>query len=64
MTGTITTNGVNGTADFDTGWLTLQNGPPPQGAQYRVSVSGFYINGMGNQVALNGISSTPITPNP
>lgn len=59
---TQTTNGVNGTADFDTGWQNIS--APGQGDQYRVSVNGFYIDGTGKQVNLMGIASTPITPNP
>lgn len=62
ITVTQTTNGVNGTANFDSG---LQNiAPPAQGAQYRTSVSGFYIDGNGRMVTIPGIASTPITPNP
>lgn len=57
-----TTNGVNGTANFDTGWQpTMAAG---QGVQYRVSVTGSYIDGNGNKVPITPIASTPITPNP
>jgi hypothetical protein len=57
-----TTNGVSGTANFDSGWQPTM--PAGQGVQYRVSVNGSYIDGNGNTVMLNGIASTPITPNP
>ena len=62
ITSTITTNGVNGTANFNTSNAVI--GAPAQGQQYRVLVSGSYIDGTGKQVPIPGIGSTPITPNP
>lgn len=57
-----TTNGVNGTANFSSGGQAT--GPAGQGVQYRVLVSGYYLDGNGKKVTINAVGSTPITPNP
>ncbi len=62
LTATLTSNGVNGTANFNSPWLPM--GPPGQGAQYQTVVSGFYFDGNGNKVVLPAVDSPPITPNP
>lgn len=41
--GTIVTSGVNGTANFDSGWLVLGSGSPPKGVSYRAVCNGSYI---------------------
>lgn len=57
-----TTNGVLGTAKFDTGWIGMA--APGQGDQYRVFVTGFYIDGTGQKVQVTPTSSTAVTPLP
>jgi len=58
----VTTTGVDGTANFDTSWLMM--GAPANGQQYRVVCSGGYIDGSGKLVAIPGTTSDPITPSP
>jgi hypothetical protein len=60
---TQSTNGVNGTATIDTGFNPFSPAPN-SGDQYRVVVSGYYIDSNGKQVQLTPVGSTPVTPVP
>jgi hypothetical protein len=61
---TQTTNGVNGTATIDTGFITFTPAPAA-GDQYRIAVSGTYMTGTPPMpVMLVAVGSTAITPVP
>jgi hypothetical protein len=62
ITVSITTRASGGTANFDTSWIVI--GMPAKSQQYRVVISGGYIDGNGQAVAIPGTTSPVVTPSP
>lgn len=52
-----------GGASFDTGWLEITP-TPAVGEQFRISVTGSYVDAMGNTNLFNLVESAPDTPRP
>ena len=57
-----TANPVNGTATYDTGFLSLTPAPA-RGDQYRVLVSASYVSG-GQMITIPAVGSAAVTPVP